>query len=75
MTTTANLALPYIEPNQAQKHVTLNTALGMLDAAIQIGVRSRSIVAPPLDPRNGERFIPASEAEAAWAGHVGEIAI
>ena len=75
MTTTANLALPYIEPNQAQKHVTLNTALGMLDAVIQIGVRSRSIVAPPLNPRNGERFIPASEAEAAWAGHVGEMAI
>ena len=38
MTDTANLGLPFIEGNQAQKHVTHNEALLILDAAIQIAV-------------------------------------
>jgi hypothetical protein len=45
----------------------------MLDAVVQIGVRSRTLASPPSTPLEGERYIPASEAEGAWAGHVAEI--
>ena len=36
--TTPNLALPFILPSQAQKHVTHNEALQQLDAVVQLAV-------------------------------------
>ena len=47
MTDTPNLGLPYIDGSQAQKHVTHNEALRILDAAIQIGVLDLTLTAPP----------------------------
>ncbi len=38
MTNTPYLGMPFIEGSQAQKHVTHNEALRILDAVIQIGV-------------------------------------
>lgn len=35
------LGLPYILPSQAQKHVTHNEALRMLDAMVQLSVADR----------------------------------
>lgn len=67
MDTSPNLALPYIAPQQAQKHVTHNEALRMLDAAVQIGVESRSLTEPPADPGDGERHIVAAGATGPWA--------
>lgn len=60
MDTSPNLALPYLAPQQAQKHGTRNEAPRMLDAAVQIGVESRSLTEPPADPGDGERCIVAS---------------
>lgn len=74
MTTTPNLDLPYLQANQAQKHVTLNEALRRLDALVQIAVASRSLAAPPETPLEGQRYIPAAGASGAWLGHEGEIA-
>ena len=47
MTDTPNLGLPFIEGSQAQKHVTHNEALRILDAAIQISVLDLTRTAPP----------------------------
>lgn len=74
MHTSPNLALAYLQPNQAQKHITLNSALRTLDALVQIGVRSRSHTSPPSVPAEGERFIPAAGAEGAWEGREAQIA-
>lgn len=74
MDETSNLALPYILPNQAQKHVTYNEALRMLDAVVQIGVESRSRSEPPAAPTEGARFIPGAGASGAWAGGEGRLA-
>ena len=41
MESTTNLALPYIMPSQAQKHVTHNEALQILDALVQLSLKSR----------------------------------
>src|SRR4051812_50075771 len=74
MTDTPNLGLPFIEASQAQKHVTHNEALRILDAAIQIAVLDVTRTAPPASPAEGERHVVAAGATGAWAGHSNAIA-
>ena len=74
MTDTPNLGLPFIEGSQAQKHVTHNEALRILDAAIQIAVLDLTRTSPPASPAEGERHVVAAGATGAWAGHVNAIA-
>jgi len=42
-----NLSLPFIQPSQAQKHVTHNEALRLLDAVVQLTLQSLSQQTPP----------------------------
>ena len=74
MTETAHLGLPFIEGSQAQKHVTHNEALRILDAAIQIGVLETALTAPPASPAEGARYIVAAGATGNWADHDAAIA-
>src|SRR4051794_34827016 len=74
MTDTPNLGLPFIEGSQAQKHVTHNEALRILDAAIQIAVLDLTRTAPPPSPAEGQRHVVASGATGAWAGRGNAIA-
>ncbi len=71
---TPNLDLPYILPNQAQKHVTHAEALRTLDALTLLAVRDDDRTDPPADPAEGDRHIVAAGALGAWAGHEFEIA-
>lgn len=71
---TDNLALPYIMPAQAQKHVTHNEALRRLDALVQIGVVSRTVTAPPEAPASGTRYIVPVSGEGDWDGEPGDLA-
>ncbi len=66
--TSANLALPYLLPNQAQKHVTVNEALGRLDQLVQLSAESRALAAPPASPSEGSVYIVAAPPSGAWAG-------
>ncbi len=74
MTDTANLALPCIEGSQAQKHVTHNEALRVLDTLVQLAVLDRDLTAPPGSPAEGQRWIVKTGATGAWASHVNAIA-
>ncbi|MGJ8547372.1 MAG: DUF2793 domain-containing protein [Sulfitobacter sp.] len=69
------LGLPLIQPAQAQKHVTHNEALRLLDVLVQLVVSSRSTSAPPVDPPNGRRHIVPAGASGAWAGQQGMLAV
>jgi hypothetical protein len=71
----ANLALPYLAASQAQKHVTHNEALRILDAVVQLGVADRDRTEPPAAPAEGDRHIVAEAATGAWAGQDGRIAV
>lgn len=72
---TARFNLPYILPSQAQKHVTHNEALRMLDALLQISVLSRALAAPPPNPAEGECYlVPETGATGAFTGHEGDLA-
>jgi hypothetical protein len=68
MTDTPRLALPVIEAAQAQKHVTHNEALALLDCLTQLAVESRTLTAPPSSPADGACYIPATGASGAWSG-------
>ncbi|KAB2698396.1 DUF2793 domain-containing protein [Ochrobactrum sp. Kaboul] len=74
MDETPNLKLPYILPSQAQKHVTHNEALRLLDAVVNLSVKSHTLTAPPATPSAGARYIVASSATGAWSGKNGMIA-
>lgn len=69
------LALPYILPSQAQKHVTHNEALRHLDAIVQLVVISANLTVPPAAPIPGERYIVGPGATGGWAGQDGTIAV
>jgi hypothetical protein len=75
MTNTSRLGLPVIEAAQAQKHVTHNEALTLLDALTQLAVESRTVTIPPGAPPDGACYIPAAGATGAWAGWSGQIAL
>lgn len=68
MSQSTNLKLPYLAANQAQKHVTVNEALRLLDGLVQLAVLDRHLTAPPGSPGDGHRYIVASGATGAWAG-------
>ena len=67
-TVSPNLSLPYIQQNQAQKHVTHNEGMRLLDGVVQLSVLSRAQTAPPANPVSGDRYILPSGATGAWAG-------
>ncbi|MDM7459766.1 MAG: DUF2793 domain-containing protein [Paracoccus sp. (in: a-proteobacteria)] len=66
--TTTHLGLPYLLAAQAQKHVTHNEALRLLDAMVQLSVLDRTRTAPPASPADGNRHIVASGGTGLWAG-------
>ena len=54
-----HLLLPFILAAQAQKHVTHNEAIRLLDAIVQLSVLDRDLTVPPASPVDGDRYIVA----------------
>lgn len=74
MSNTDHLALPFIDAAQAQKHVTHNAALNLLDCVVQLSISARNVLAPPGTPLEGQRLLLGTGATGAFAGHDGTIA-
>jgi hypothetical protein len=74
MTDTPHLGLPLIEAAQAQKHVTHNEALTLLDILVQLAVESRALTAPPSTPAENSRYIVKATGTGAFAGKDNQIA-
>ncbi len=75
MTQTPHLALDYLQPEQAQKHVTINDALRRLDGLVQLSIIDRTHATPPTEPENGARYIVAASPTDAWADEAGKLAL
>jgi len=69
------LSMPYIQPAQAQKHVTHNEALRILDAVTQLSVISAELAAPPGQVAVGDRYIVGPSATGVWAGQETHVAV
>lgn len=74
MSETSQLKLPLLQPAQAQKHVTVNEALALLDQLVQMSVSSAELKTPPAFPTEGARYIVAAPATDVWLGQEGRIA-
>ena len=59
---------------QAQKHVTFNEAVRLLDGLVQFAVLDADRAAPPAAPADGDRHIVAGGATGAWSGWDGSVA-
>jgi hypothetical protein len=75
MPDTTHLALPLMEAAQAQKHVTHNEALALLDGLVQLSVKSRVLATPPALPAEGDRYLVPASPAGVWVGHVGQVAV
>ncbi|MFN3210777.1 MAG: DUF2793 domain-containing protein [Roseovarius sp.] len=71
---TPSLSLPLLQPAQAQKHVTHNEALQLLDMVTQLTFTTFEQADPPTSPAAGEVHVVGSPATGAWAGQDGRIA-
>ena len=72
--TSPRLDLPYIQPSQAQKHVTHNESLQRLDALVQMTVLALATNTPPPTPAPGDIHALGPTPTGSWAGHAGELA-
>ena len=71
---TPKLSLPFIMPAQAQKHVTHNEAIELLDMIVQLTLDSAAAIAPPSSPSEGQTWALGASPTGAWAGQDGMIA-
>ncbi|MDO5659291.1 MAG: DUF2793 domain-containing protein [Paracoccus sp. (in: a-proteobacteria)] len=72
---TARLGLPFVQPAQAQKHVTVNEALARLDAMVNPVLDSITRSTPPETVLPGACFGVPAQAGGAWSGQGGQIAM
>jgi len=77
--TTPNFELPEWEQNQSQPHVTVDTALRIMECLAQLVIQDRDLDEPPpgsSDALDGECFIVAGPGVGLWAGAAdGDIAM
>ena len=71
---TTNLQLPFIVPDQAQKHVTHNEALQRLDVVTQLVIQA-ILTQPPATPADGSCHAIGTGATGSWAGRDGKLAV
>lgn len=72
--TSPNLDLPFIMPAQAQKHVTHNEAIELLDMIVQLTLEASDDTVPPGSPSEGQAWALGASPSGAWAGQGGMIA-
>ncbi|QDG74462.1 DUF2793 domain-containing protein [Labrenzia sp. PHM005] len=73
MSTTARLNLPFIAASQAQKEITHNEALTVLDALSHLAALDRDLTAPPA-VSDGDSYIVGIGGSGDWTGQDGKIA-
>ncbi|HEX9932880.1 MAG TPA: DUF2793 domain-containing protein [Allosphingosinicella sp.] len=63
------LALPFIQPGQAQKELFHNEALALVDGLLHAAAEAGPTAAPPAAPAAGQCWIVAASPTGAWSGH------
>lgn len=71
---TPNTAMPYLSQGQANKEISHNQALMIIDVLMQGRVLDRNLSAPPGSPVDGAAYIVAAAPSGDWTGHADDIA-
>lgn len=74
MTNTTNLSVALVAANQAQKEVTVNTAITTIDAILNRGAIDRALNTPPGSPANGDLYIIGNSPTGDWSSKADEVA-
>ena len=74
MATTNNLGITLVDQAQSQKEVTINQALGVLDAFVGNTVADKDLSTPPSSPVSGVVYIVGPSPTGAWAGKATQFA-
>lgn len=69
-----NLSLPLIQAAQAQKHVTHNEAVELLDMIVQLTVQAFDATTPPGQAGEGQAWALGAAPTGVWASQGGQIA-
>lgn len=71
--TSDRFGLPLLQAGQAQKELTHNEALALIDMLLHPRVESAMLTAPPSGAAVGQCWIVASTATAEWSGYDGHL--
>lgn len=71
---TPRLAMPLLQPGQAEKEITHNEALAVLDLTVQASVLAVGRDDPPDAPAPGQCWIVGTAPGGDWAGRAGALA-
>lgn len=74
MPQTDNLKINLLSQNQAQKEVTVNEALLILDIIQNNGIKDKDLAAPPSSPASGDAYIVAASPTGAWVNKAKSVA-
>jgi hypothetical protein len=74
MANTTNLVIPLVASNQAQKEVTVNTAIATIDAILNTGAIDKGLNTPPVSPSDGDLYIIGSSPTGDWVSNADNIA-
>jgi Protein of unknown function (DUF2793) len=72
---TSRYALPLLASGQAQKEITHNEALLLIDALAHPAIESRSLTSAPLNPQPGQIWLVADNATGDWIGKSAQLAL
>ena len=72
--TSVRLGLPLLQAGQAQKELSHNEALTLLDLAVQPVVEAVGVNAPPTTPTVGACWVIGPSPSGAWSGHAHAVA-
>ncbi len=75
MAETPRFSLPLLALAQAQKEVTHNEALTLIDALLHVAVEAGPLADPPAAPTEGQCWLVGDPASGEWAGQAGAIAV
>lgn len=73
--TTPRFALPLLVTGQAQKEVTHNEALTLIDVLVQAAVVAGPLADPPATPAPGQCWLIGASPTGAWAGQAMKVAL
>ena len=74
MENTGRFELPLIMPSQAQKHVTHNEALTLIDGLMHLAIKAFGETAPPVGALIDDAYLVGASASGDWFGEDGNIA-
>jgi hypothetical protein len=74
VTNTPRIGIPYLQAAQAQKEVTHNEALRIIDLVSAPAVDGLLVDQPPVSPAVGACYIVGTTPQDAWAGHAETLA-